>query len=104
MKKARSRTPSLRDLPTRDASTTFIGADGETPSNAAAIPILTIERWDGAELAAPTVSIDGTDDGVYEATLAAATELDIIDNLTSIRTARAAHKRPSRCCSMSCTR
>lgn len=78
---------AIRSAATKSA--TVIGADGETPSNAAAIPTLTIGRWDGAGLAAPTVSIDGTDDGVYETTLVPAAKLDIINNLTSIPTARA---------------
>lgn len=59
----------LRNTALSVLSPTFVGADGETPTDTASTPTAAVSREDGSSLTAMTVTASSVSDGVYSAAL-----------------------------------
>ncbi len=59
----------LRNTALSVLSPTFVGADGETPTDTASTPTAAVSREDGTSLSALTVTASSVSDGVYSAAL-----------------------------------
>lgn len=62
-------------------SPTFVGLDGETPTDTASLPTVTVTNGAGTVLTSPT-AVDTSDPGVYTTTLTYASHTPNVDTLT----------------------